>query len=249
MKQKRTRKRVAIVLAAAGLAVVLAVAGCLFYTGVWWFTNPWPGDYPVRGVDVSAYQGEIDWQVLAGQDISFAYIKATEGSSHVDRYFAANFDAARQTGLRVGAYHFFSFDSPGATQADNFIAAVPKADGMLPPVVDFEFYGDKEKNLPGAEEARRELDVLLAALEAHYGMRPVLYATGKSYALYLAGQYEGYDIWFRSLFAQPQLPDGRDWTFWQYSNRGRLAGYSGEERYIDLNVFCGSAGDFAAYGT
>ena len=247
MGQTRKRRWLPAALA-AGLAALLAVAGGLLGTGVLWFTNPWPDDYPVRGVDVSAYQGEIDWRTLAGQDIAFAYIKATEGSGHVDRYFAANFEAARQTGLRVGAYHFFSFDSAGATQADNFIAAVPKADGMLPPVVDFEFYGDKEKNPPDAAAARRELNVMLNALEGHYGVRPVIYATGKSYEMYLAGQYGNYDIWIRDILAHPELPDGRDWTFWQYSNRGRLAGYSGEERYIDLNVFGGTAEAFALYG-
>ena len=50
--------------------------------------------------------------------------------------------------MRVGAYHFFSYDSPGETQADNFISMVPVTAGALPPVVDIEFYGDKLENLP-----------------------------------------------------------------------------------------------------
>ena len=64
----------------------------------------------------------------------------------------------------------------------------------------------------------------------------------------LAGQYEGYDVWIQDVWGTPRLPDGRDWTFWQYSRRQRLEGYGGEGPFIDMNVFYGTAGQFAAYG-
>ena len=80
----------------------------------------------------------------------------------------------------MGAYHFFSYDSPGETQADNFIAAVPREPGALPPVVDVEFYGDKAADPPAAADVHPQLDALLRCLEAHYGVRPILYATGKA---------------------------------------------------------------------
>ena len=101
-----------------------------------------------EGGDVSSYQGEIDWETLSSQNISFAFIKATEGSSLLDQYFLSHYEQAHKAGLRVGAYHFFSYDSPGETQADHFIASVERQEGMLPPVIDLEFYGDKEKNPP-----------------------------------------------------------------------------------------------------
>ena len=205
------------------------------------------GRYPVTGVDVSSYQGKIDWQVLAGEGISFAYIKATEGSSFVDPCFAENYEQAQQTGLRVGAYHFFSFDSGGKTQAENFIAAVPAFAGMLPPAVDIEFYGGYEKNPPELETVREQLKILLLGLEEQYGMKPVLYATQKSYRQYLAGDFADYDIWIRNVYTPPLLSDGRKWTFWQYTDRGRLNGYDGKEQYIDRNVFWGSAEEFSAY--
>ena len=63
----------------------------------------------------------------------------------VDDNFAYNYSEARKTGLRVGAYHFFSYDSEGSTQADNFIETVENFEGMLPPVIDLEFYGDKRQ--------------------------------------------------------------------------------------------------------
>ena len=165
----------------------------------------------------------------------------------MDPCFAENYAGAAQTGLRVGAYHFFSYDSSGDTQADNFIAAVQPLENMLPPVIDVEFYGDKEKNPPHKEVVVRNLSAMIRRLEEHYGMTPILYATEKSYRLFLAEDFEECDIWIRNVLGRPTLSDGREWTFWQYANRGRLSGYSGRERYIDLNVFQGSAEEFAAY--
>ena len=227
--------------------LVCGVAGVLFYAGVIQFNNPSLEEYPVRGVDVSAYQGDIDWGVLSQQNIQFAFIKATEGSSFADEKFDANYAGAHRTGLRVGAYHFFSFDSPGRTQADNFISRVPWHDGDLPPVVDFEFYGDKGTHPPDADATRQELSTLLDRLEQHYGVRPIVYATEQAYDQYLAGHYATYDMWISNIVTKPKPLENQTWTFWQYANRTRLDGYTGTERYIDLNVFNGSAEEFNNY--
>lgn len=240
-------KRKWLLFAGACAVSVCLFAALLVWNGLILLNNPSKEMYPVRGVDVSAWQGEIDWKVLASQDISFAYIKATEGSTFVDERFAHNFEQAGKTGLRVGAYHFFSYDSGGDTQAQNFIANVPIMEDMLPPVIDLEFYADKEKNPPEREQVARELTVFLDKIEAHYGMKPVIYATEKSYALYLEGEYAAYDIWIRGVYAAPILSDGRQWTFWQYTNRAYLKGCSGEEVFIDMNVFRGTAEEFAEY--
>ncbi len=233
---------------AAALAVLGGGLALCVYHGVLLLNHPSRSRYPVRGVDVSHYQGEIDWPVLASQQIDFAFIKATEGSGYQDSRFATNWAGARASGLRAGAYHFFSFDSPGATQAENFCATVPKEADALPPVVDVEFYGDKAENPPARADVARELTAMLDALEAHYGQKPILYATEESYALFLAGDFADYDIWIRNVFTRPSLSDGRAWTFWQYTNRARLEGYEGEERFIDLNVFCGTREEFERYG-
>lgn len=76
--------------------------------------------------------------------MKFAFIKATEGSSFVDKYFLKNWTNANKTGMRVGAYHFFSFDSKGETQAEQYIRTVPKYKQALPPVIDVEFYANKK---------------------------------------------------------------------------------------------------------
>ena len=196
-----------------------------------------PSQWEIFGVDVSSYQGEVDWAVLASQGVDFAFIKATEGSSLVDRRFAQNWANARTAGVMVGAYHFFSYDSPGETQADNFIAQVPAVEGALPPVVDIEFYGDKLQNPPSREEVRAILKPFLSRLEGHYGQKPILYVTYRSYNWFIKGDYEGYPLWVtRPLLA----PLSKDWTFWQYSHSARLEGYTGDEERIDLNVFRGN---------
>lgn len=247
MKIKKHTKIIILLAVSAAIAATIIISA-FFWNGIILLNNPSREEYPIRGVDVSSYQGEIDWKILASQDIQFAFIKATEGSSSVDPNFSKNFKNAQRTNLRIGAYHFFSYDSAGKTQAENFTSNVPVIDDMLPPVVDVEFYGDKEQNPPNADSVKRELDVFLDSLKEHYNMKPIIYATGKSYDMFIADKYNDYDIWIRNVFYAPSLSDKRDWTFWQYTDRACLDGYSGDEKYIDMNVFNGTVEEFKSYG-
>lgn len=227
--------------------ICAAMFGILVQNGAIWITSPFEIIYQVRGVDVSSYQGDIDWDILSQQGIKFAFIKATEGSTFIDRYFKNNWENACKTDLRIGAYHFFSFDSSGKTQAQNFIKVVSITDNMLPPVIDLEFYGEKAKNPPSKEEVKIILNDLLESLESHYKMRPIIYATKSSYRKYIKGDYNDYDIWIRNLVFVPFLGKNKEWTFWQYSNRKKLKGYNGSEKYIDLNFFNGNIEEFKNY--
>ncbi len=101
-------------------------------------------------------------------DVAFAYLKASEGGDHRDRRFAANWQAARQAGIAVGAYHFFTFCRPGAEQAANFLAAAPTTADALPVAVDLEFGGNCGAR-PDGVAMRRELDAFLALVEAREG--------------------------------------------------------------------------------
>ena len=197
--------------------------------------------YPVFGVDVSNYQGDINWEELEAQNVSFAFIKATEGSGHTDESVRRNLDRAASTGIKVSAYHFFSFDSAGETQADNFIAAVGRDEIDMPPVVDIEYYGDKRRNKPSPEETGNILRPLLERLETFYGVKPVIYTTLPVYYRYVHDSFGEYPLWIRSVTVEPDLID---WKFWQYSDKGILRGYDGDEEHIDLNVYNGSAEDF-----
>lgn len=229
------------------LAAICIIAFLLFYNGIILLNNPSEDKYPIRGVDVSSYQGDIDWHKLSEQNIQFAFIKATEGSGFTDKKFSYNFSEALKTKLKVGAYHFFSYDSLGAAQAENFIKTVPKAKDMLPPVIDVEFYGDKKENLPDKEKTDKELSIMIKMLKEHYELTPIIYATEKSYELYIEDLYSECDIWIRNVFFSPDLSDGRNWTFWQYTDKAELKGYSGDEKFIDMNVFNGSTEDFEKY--
>lgn len=237
----------ALMMIALTILAVGAVA-LLIYCGIIFPNASEAGKYQVRGVDVSHYQGDIDWELLSEQNIEFAYIKATEGSSYIDEMFAYNYSQATKTGLRVGAYHFFSFESSGKTQAENFIEVVPKDENALPPVIDFEPYGEYLKRPTEVETVRIELGWIISDIKDYYGKRPVIYTTEKAYKWYIAGYFDEYDIWIRNVLCRPTLSDDRSWTFWQYSNRGKLDGYSGEEKFIDLNVFSGSQEEFSTYG-
>lgn len=229
-------------LTAAVIIISLAASG-LILLYIFKIYTPDTSGYPVRGVDVSSYQGEIDWEELS-QGLDFAFIKATEGSSYCDEYFAVNYAGARKTHLRVGAYHFFSFDSGGDTQAQNFIDNVEPYENMLPPVIDVEFYGSYCDEPKAAEEVIPQLKLLLDSLEEYYGLKPIIYAAGSAYSLYIRDSFSEYDLWLRSVYSVPD--DG--WTFWQYSDKGKLDGYYGEEKHIDLDVFYGSKEQFKNYG-
>jgi lysozyme len=232
----------AIVLLAAGTLAFLRWRGYLLDS-----QQANPEQWEVFGVDVSSYQGVVDWAVLADQGVQFAFIKATEGSGMQDAQFTANWTGALQAGVRPGAYHFFSYDSPGETQADNFIAQVPVTEGALPPVVDLEFYGKYLEQPAGREETLAILNPLLQRLEEHYGVKPILYVTYRSYYRYLAGGgYGDYPLWFSSPVVVPLSIGG--WEFWQYSHSARLSGYYGSEGRIDLNVFHGTREQFARFG-
>lgn len=230
---------------AGALALCVVIFGALFTNGTLQFNYPPKENYPVRGVDVSHYQGDIDWKTLSETGIKFAYIKATEGTLSEDECFEANWAGAQESGLRVGAYHFFSLDSGGAGQAGNFISNVPLVDNMLPPVVDVEPYGrytDIEN--VDKEAVVAELTTYVKAIEEAYGMKPVIYTTRK-WEHFIEPAFEGYDFWVRNVYFAPDAD--YEWTFWQYSNRTKLDGYSGEEKFIDMDVFNGTLDEFEHY--
>ena len=203
--------------------------------------------FPVRGVDVSSYQGYIDWDEIEESDIDFAFIKATEGSTFRDKMFRDNIENIADTGIAAGAYHFMSFESSGEAQAENFISVVEADKLTLPPVIDLEIYGKYNDKPPGAAYVRGILDVMVERLHEEYGVYPIIYTNRRAYSLYVSGEYRDCDIWLCDLVKEPALPDGREWMFWQYSHTEILPGYDGEEEHIDMNIFNGSRSEFRRY--
>lgn len=203
--------------------------------------------YEVHGVDVSHYQGDIDWNILEEQGVQFAFIKATEGSGHIDRKFSENWEAVENTNIRAGAYHFFSFDSPAETQAQLYIETVGNLSGRLVPVIDIEYYSDKFSNPPDEDTIVSELLTMLQLLEEEYGVKPIVYTTYSFYYKYLKGEIDGYPLWIRNVYFSPNVDLYNRWVFWQYTDKAILEGYSGAEVYIDRNVFNGDLEDLDEY--
>ncbi len=228
---------------AAALVLLGAVAtlGALYVAGFVPLRSPDAGRYPVRGIDLSHHQGEIDWDAVPRADVHFVFIKATEGRDHRDPRFPENWEAAGRVGIPRGAYHFFTFCTPGPAQADHFLDVVPPGTGELPPVVDVEFTGNCTA-WEDLDRVRAELLSFVDAIRAAHGREPILYLNRPSYRRVVRGHFDGSPLWVRDLFFRPSVTQYGRWRFWQYDDDGRVAGIRGP---VDLNVFDGSLQSFA----
>ncbi|MDE6363158.1 MAG: hypothetical protein K2L86_02665 [Lachnospiraceae bacterium] len=240
IKVKSIKKKVLWTAGIFSLAAAVLAAGTLILRKDIKINPMLAQNYEVHGVDVSHYQGTIDWEILSQQNLDFAVIKATEGSSHIDDRFVENWQAAEQTHLYLGAYHFFSFDSDGDKQAASYIETVGNLDGKLAPVVDVEYYGNKKSNPPARADVVQNLGAFLDTLEQHYQIKPIIYTTFTVYNEYIKGEFEDYPLWVRSIYCPPAVLFGNRWSFWQYMDTAMLDGYAGDEKYIDVNVFRGT---------
>jgi lysozyme len=185
--------------------------------------------HSMRGIDVSHYQGAIRWRAVAGDNVAFAYIKATEGVGGRDARFERNWRGARGAGIRAGAYHYFVFCRSARAQARNFLAVAPRTASALPPAVDLEPARGCPYRLTGGE-VRRELTAYLAIVEARQHRRAVLYVTPQFYAAY--GRYlPSRPMWRRSISATNG--PGGPWAFWQYRSQGHVTGI---RNHVDLNL-------------
>ncbi|RUX46216.1 muramidase [Mesorhizobium sp. M4A.F.Ca.ET.050.02.1.1] len=197
-----------------------------------------PRHLAVHGVDVSRWQGNVNWGKLRAQGANFAYIKATDGGDHLDPMFRTNWRNADAAGLKRGAYHFFYWCRTAGEQADWFIRNVPRVEGALPPVIDVEWNGESScRRRPSRETVLEKMQVFMDKLERHYGQRPIIYTSPDFYRDNLRGAFLDYPFWLRAVARHPSkvYPD-RKWLFWQYSGSGLSHGVRGR---IDLNVFHG----------
>lgn len=198
------------------------------------------------GIDVSHHQGSIDWRAVEQSGVRFAWIKATEGGTFVDPRFRENWAGAEASGLLRGAYHYFTFCRSGRVQADRFKATLGEADpDALPPAIDLEFAGNCS-DFPSRSALSDELTVFIEAVADHFGKRPILYSTPRSYWAYVAGS--GFELlsWRRDTVGAPRWPLRRPFDVWQYADDGVVPGIDGP---VDLNLFAGSVEQLAKLGT
>lgn len=122
-----------------------------------------------------------------------------------------------------------------------FIETVGNLSGKITPVIDIEFYGDKRNDPPAKEDVAEQLGGLLHLLEEYYHVKPVIYTTYNVYYQYVKGRFKEYPLWIRNVYFPPDWHMRGEWTFWQYTDTAVMSGFSGEEKYIDRNVFYGTA--------
>ena len=198
----------------------------------------YPKGYEIHGIDISHYQGDIDWKRLRGATIEecplrFIMIKATEGSSRLDENFNDNFYQARENGYIRGAYHFWSNKSSARSQAYHFLQKVHLQDGDLPPVLDVE-HKPADKSV---EEFQQDILTWLHIVEDKYHVKPILYTYYKFKEQYLSTPvFEDYPYWIAHYYVEKVEYSG-PWKFWQHTDVGKLPGIKG---YVDFNIYNGS---------
>ncbi len=199
-----------------------------------------PLKHKIHGIDVSHHNDHINWEKVAKskkneQNLSFVFIKATEGSDMVDKHFKRNWKKAKKVGLVRGAYHFYVPSSDPKYQALNFILNVKHEEGDLVPVLDFEIQG---KSSYHKRNLVKNVGIWLKTVEQHFGKKPIIYTNKFIYNTYLKGNYDEYPYWI-SQYETKELEgyDDADVSFWQHSMTGKLEGIKGD---VDFNVFIGS---------
>jgi lysozyme len=203
--------------------------------------------FPIQGIDISRWQGEIDWAAVKGAGTRFVYIKATEGGDHVDPAFQRNWEGARRAGVPRGAYHFVYWCRPAHEQAIWFKQQIPNDPDALPPVLDLEWNGHS-KTCPKKVErslALEKIRLMLTELEQLTGKKPVIYTDITFHKDILEGEFNDYAYWIRSTAAKPETRyHNRPWAFWQFTTTGRIPGIKGD---VDRNVFYGNEGEFTGW--
>jgi len=199
----------------------------------------------VAGIDVSHWQGEIDWDRVAGAGVGFAIIRVADGTGTLDRQWGRNWPEARRVGILRGAYQYFRPDQDPIAQADLFLEHMgPLEDEDIAPVIDVETTGGRSPSQIAAA-VRRWID----RVEAATG-RAVLIYTGKYFWQDQVGgspDFGSNGLWVAQW--GPTCPDipgpWPRWDFWQTSATGRVAGIDGD---VDTDVFNGSIDELRGYG-
>ena len=201
-----------------------------------------PTQYKTHGIDVSHHNGTVDWKLVSKMKvdsikIDFAFIKATEGTSHLDKRFRYNWKNINKTRLIRGAYHYFLPNKSGLIQAKHFINKVKLQKGDLAPVVDVEVTAGQT-----SKKIIKELKVFVKTLQDHYKTEPIIYTYHDFYKLHLKGAFDTYPLWIAHYHVRK--PNNKLWNFWQHSDRGRVNGINGK---VDFNVFNRSMRDLKHY--
>ena len=200
---------------------------------------------PLNGIDVSHFQGTVDWATVKSGGHDFAIAKATEGDSVIDRTFDQNWNAMKQAGIVRGAYLFYHAGRDPMKQLQLYISRVDLEAGDLPPVVDIETMNNHHESIA---HLSNDLRAILNGLESHYGKKPIIYTGPGFWNRHLDSSFGAYPLWIANYGVRsPTIPDGwTDWSIWQHTQSGRVAGV---QTHVDLNYYRGSLRDLQQLGS
>lgn len=201
--------------------------------------NQWElgSSFEVRGIDLSHHNGQINYNEL--DSIDFVFLKASEGTTLIDKTFSKHHKEFSEKKIAIGAYHFFRFDTDGKEQAIHFLKNVEGKKLQLPLIVDVE-----QDNNPYIEKniVIKRLHSFIREIKKQTGIKPIIYTNGDGYSKYIEDDFSEHQLWLSST--NSWRPSLIDCTFWQFNIEGNLSAIS---QNVDLNVFRGSRQDWQDY--
>lgn len=208
-------------------------------------SGPTGGPRP-RGIDVSRYQGTIDWAAVAGSGVAFGIARVSDGLQSPDATFRRNWDAMKARGLVRGVYQYFRASQDPVQQADYLLAQVDAAGGFgpgdLPPVCDVE-----TRDGMTAAQVVAQTDRWSARILQRTGMQALIYTSPGFWNPLGAPAHDDQNgLWVAHWgVSAPTVPSGwREWSFWQTSATGTVPGISGA---VDTDLWNGSLEGLRAY--
>jgi lysozyme len=199
----------------------------------------------VQGLDVSHYQGDINWESVKLKGYEFAFIKATEGNDFLDPDFATNWASAKANTVIRGPYHFFHPEISVNEQVEYFLKTIGTLDsGDLAPALDLE-----SPDLWTGLSAENAVDLVIewcSSVASRLNLTPYIYVSPSFATDILKNntRLAAYPLWIAeypedpSNTEPPALVPWTTWTFWQHTGSGSVTGVGGSN--VDLDLFNGS---------
>lgn len=191
----------------------------------------------LKGVDVSYYQGTVNWASVKAGGQSFAFARVSDGVNYPDTKFSTNWPAMKKAGLVRGVYQYFRPTQDVQAQVDLLVSKLEAAGGLqpgdLPPVLDLETDGGL-----AASTVVTRAKAWLAKVEAKFGVKPIVY-TAAFMSSTIGTSFGAYPLWVANYGATcPLMPSGwTNWKIWQTSESGSVSGIGGN---VDTNLFNGN---------
>ncbi len=211
--------------------IILAAPMYILITPVYAF-SPW-GDVIYQGIDVSGWQGNINYAEVKNSGIEIVYMKSSEGRSFVDPYFNQNYTNAKANGLKVGFYHYLIARSneEAIEEARFFVSVISGKEPDCKLAMDFESFGNLS-----VEEINQIGITFMTAVQNLSGKEVIIYSNTNDARNVFSGELTNYPLWVAQYEVREPTPNGKwsTWAGWQYTSTGEVAGISG---HVDRNKF------------